>query len=313
DVSDSWIGQSTFKLLFITGGAVATYNSQMLFASMVGQTVGIMEGMRMLTTMKAASSGLKAGAIGMFGLGKSLLMGKRKMLGKNQDGENSGVLNRLQSGGIAKFARFSTKATVGSVLATAGFIGGTVATYKAFGAKGSLKRASKHAIANPTKKLANIVKSKSSQQYVKGTSKHEAHDLKNQFKNQLKTKPLKKENIDSLTNIGETTSAKKAVIYGTTPRYTNKPSNEVDKKIVDKYFENGQSNWYDNQSKNSIEKTKSDWYDTKSLSKKLMIGTKNQTNTTKPKTDWTKNKSNDWKRIKKSMSKDKYQYKKKRK
>ncbi|WP_353306282.1 hypothetical protein [Spiroplasma ixodetis] len=51
DVSNDWIGQSTFKLLFITGGAVATYNSQMLFSSMVGQTVGIMEGMRMLTTI----------------------------------------------------------------------------------------------------------------------------------------------------------------------------------------------------------------------------------------------------------------------
>ncbi|WP_353306380.1 hypothetical protein [Spiroplasma ixodetis] len=177
DVSNNWIGQSTFKLLFITGGAVATYNSQMLFSSMVGQTVGIMEVMRMLTTMKAASSGLKAGAIGMFGLGKSLLIGKRKMLGKNQDGESNGVLNRLQSGGLAKFANFSTKATVGSVLAKAGFIGGSLTTYKTFGAKGSLKRVGKNAIVNPTKKLASIVKTKSSQQYEKGTSKHESHNL----------------------------------------------------------------------------------------------------------------------------------------
>ncbi|MBP1526155.1 MAG: hypothetical protein H9Q67_06670, partial [Spiroplasma ixodetis] len=262
-----WIGQSTFKLLFITGGAVATYNSQMLFASMVGQTVGIMEGMRMLSTMKAASSGLKAGTIGMFGLGKSLLIGKRKMLDKNKNGESSGVLNRLQTGGIARFAKFSTKATVGSVLATAGFIGGTVATYKAFGTKGSLKRAGKHAILNPTKKLANIIKSKSSQQYTKGTVKHEAHDLKNQFKNQLKTKPLKKEEIDN-SIIGSATN--KNVIHGTTPRYTNKPRSEIDQKNVDKYFENGQPNWYDNQSKNNIEKTKNDWFDNKNLGKKPM-------------------------------------------
>ncbi len=192
------------------------------------------------------------------------------MLGKNQDGESNGVLNRLQSGGLAKFAKFSTKTTVGSVLATAGFIGGTVATYKTFGAKGSLKRAGKHAIVIPTKKLANIVKSKSSQQYAKGTSKHESHNLKNQFKKP----PLKKENIDSSTNIGETTSVKKGVIYGTTGRYTNKPSSEVDQKIVDKYFENGQPNWYENQSKNNTEKHKSDWYDTKKLGKKPMRKTK---------------------------------------
>ncbi|CAB1053810.1 Mbov_0396 family ICE element transmembrane protein [Spiroplasma endosymbiont of Danaus chrysippus] len=272
DVSDSWIRQSTFKLLFITGGAVATYNSQMLFASMVGQTVGIMEGMRMLTTMKSASSGLKAGTIGMFGLGKSLLIGKRKMLGKNKDGEGSGVLNRLQSGGLAKFARFSTKATVGSVLATAGFIGGSLATYKTFGVKGSLKRAGKHAIVNPTKKLANIVKSKSSQQYAKGTSKHESHNLKNELKNQFKKTPFKKEDID-LSIVGSATN--KNVIHGTTARYTNKPRSEVDQKIVDKYFENGQPNWYDNQSKNNTEKIKSDWFDTKNLGKKPMRKTKN--------------------------------------
>jgi len=272
DVSDSWIGQSTFKLLFITGGAVATYNSQMLFASMVGQTVGIMEGMRMLTTMKAASSGLKAGATGMFGLGKSLLMGKRKMLGKNQNGETNGVLNRLQSGGIAKFAKFSTKATVGSILATAGFIGGSLATYKTFGAKGSLKRAGKHTIVNPTKKLANIVKSKSSQQYAKGTSKHESHNLKNEFKNQLKTKPLKKLEIDN-SIIGSATNQN--VIYGTTPRYKNKPRSELEKKNVDKYFENGQPDWYDNQFKSNTERTKSDWFDSKNLGKKPMRKTTN--------------------------------------
>ncbi|WP_174479955.1 Mbov_0396 family ICE element transmembrane protein [Spiroplasma endosymbiont of Danaus chrysippus] len=271
DVSDSWIGQSTFKLLFITGGAVATYNSQMLFASMVGQTVGIMEGMRMLTTMKGASSGLKAGTIGMFGLGKSLLIGKRKMLSKNQDGESNGVLNRLQSGGIANFAKFTTKATVGSVLATAGFIGGSLATYKTFGAKGSLKRAGKHAIVNPTKKLASIVKTKSSQQYAKGTSKHESHNLNKKLKTQLKNKPLKKEEIDS-SIIGSATN--KNVIHGTTPRYKNKPRSELEKKNVDKYFENGQPNWYDNQSKNNIEKTKSDWFDTKNLGKKPMRKTK---------------------------------------
>ncbi|KNE88894.1 hypothetical protein PSTG_17660 [Puccinia striiformis f. sp. tritici PST-78] len=189
--------------------------------------------------MKAASSGLKAGAIGMFGLGKSLLMGKRKMLGKNQDGESSGVLNRLQSGGLAKFAKFSTKATVGSVLTTAGFIGGTVATYKTFGAKGSLKRAGKNVIINPTKKLANIVKSKSSQQYAKGTSKHESHNLKQQFKKQFKNKPLKKEEIDN-SIIGSATN--KNVIHGSTARYKNKPHSELEKKNVDKYFENGQPN-----------------------------------------------------------------------
>lgn len=245
DVSDSWIGQSTFKLLFITGGAVVTYNSQMLFASMVGQTVGIMEGMRMLSTMKAASSGLKAAAIGMFGLGKSLFMGKRKMVGKNQDSENSGVLNRLQSGGIAKFTRFSAKATVGSVLATAGFIGGAVVTYKIFGTKGSLKRAGKHAIVNPTKKLASIVKSKSSQQYEKGTSKHESHNLKQQFKNQLKTDIKESKTVGAVDKpiIGNATN--KNVIYGTTPRYTNKPNNKVEKELIDQYFENVQPNWYD--------------------------------------------------------------------
>lgn len=85
----------------------------------------------MLTAMKAASSGLNAGAISKFRLGKSLLMGKRKMLVSKQDGENSAFLNRLQSGRLAKFTRFSTKANVGSVLPTAGFIRGAVATYKA--------------------------------------------------------------------------------------------------------------------------------------------------------------------------------------
>lgn len=242
EVSDRWMGQVAFKLLFITGGAIATLNAQLLFSSMVGQTIGITEGIRMLTTMKAASSGLKAGAIGMFDLGKGLLMGKRKMIPSKQNQETNSLLNRVQSGGLAKFAKFSTKATVGSVLASAGFIGGTLATYKAFGAKGTLKRAGKHAIVNPTKKLANIVKSKSSQQYTKGTSKHESHNLNQKLKKQLKNKPLKKEKIDN-SLVGN--AINKNVIHGTTPRYTNKPRSEVDQKIVDKYFENGQPDWYD--------------------------------------------------------------------
>ncbi|BET39524.1 hypothetical protein [Spiroplasma ixodetis] len=221
--------------------------------------------------MKAASSGLKAGAIGMFGLGKSLLIGKRKMLGKNQDGESNGVWNRLQSGGLAKFANFSTKATVGSVLATAGFIGGSLTTYKTFGAKGSLKRVGKNAIVNPTKKLASIVKTKSSQQYAKGISKHESHNLNQKLKKQLKTKPLKKEEVDN-SIIGSATN--KNVIHGTKQRYKNKTSNEFDKKIVDKYFENGQPNWYENQSKNKFEKSTSDWFANKNLGKKPMRKTK---------------------------------------
>ncbi|MBP1525581.1 MAG: hypothetical protein H9Q67_03625, partial [Spiroplasma ixodetis] len=130
----------------------------------------------------------------------------------------------------------------GSVLATAGFIGGAVATYKTFGAKGSLKRVGKHAIVNPTKKLANIIKSKSSQQYVKGTSKHASHNLNQKLKKQLKTKPLKKEEIDN-SIIGSATN--KNVIHGTTPRYKNKPRSELEKKNIDKYFENGQPDWYD--------------------------------------------------------------------
>lgn len=83
---------------------------------------------------------------------------------------------------------------------------------------------------------------------------------------------MSKEEIDN-SIIGSATN--KNVIHGTTPRYKNKPRNELEKKNVDKYFENGQPNWYDNQFKSNTERTKSDWFDTKNLGKKPMRKTKN--------------------------------------
>ncbi|BET37516.1 hypothetical protein [Spiroplasma ixodetis] len=44
---------------------------------------------------------------------------------------------------------------------------------------------------------------------------------------------------------------------------------------MDKYFENGQPNWYENQSKNKFEKSTSDWFANKNLGKKPMRKTKN--------------------------------------
>lgn len=139
-------------------------------SSLVGPTVGIMEGMRMLSTMKAASSGAKAGTLGMLGVGKGLLMGKRKIVGSKSN-DNNGIVSALKSGGIARTTSFATKATVGSALATAGFIGGAIATYKTVGVRETVKRARKQII-TPVTSIGKVIKNKTTNSFNTGMNKH---------------------------------------------------------------------------------------------------------------------------------------------
>lgn len=169
-VSSNWVGQTAFKLLFIAGGAVASYSAQMLFSSLVGETVGIMDGLSMLFTAKAATAGIKAGTLGMLTVGKGLIMGKSKLL-RNNDGSSPGIGAALKAGKIAKTTSFITKATVGSVLTSAGFIGGTISNLKTLGVKETLKRTGSQAI-KPINKVGTIVKSKISDSYNAGKIKH---------------------------------------------------------------------------------------------------------------------------------------------
>ncbi|WP_308150277.1 Mbov_0396 family ICE element transmembrane protein [Spiroplasma sp. AdecLV25b] len=175
EVSDSWMGQTAFKLLFIAGGAIATLNAQMLFSAMVGQTVGVMEGMRMLSTMKAASSGVKAGTLGMLGVGKGLVWGKKKTFGNASIGAS--VAGGLASGVIGKTVGFATKATIGSVLATAGFIAGTKHSIQKHGWKDGTKQGAKvlgKQTVKPAVALGKIVKEKTTKSYNAGLNKHSA-------------------------------------------------------------------------------------------------------------------------------------------
>ncbi len=68
EISSSWMAKSAFHLLFISGGAIATYQAQQIFSYFVGRTVGLADGISMLTTLKAGSIGLKSAALGTLGV-----------------------------------------------------------------------------------------------------------------------------------------------------------------------------------------------------------------------------------------------------
>ena len=56
------------QLVFVCGAAIATLQSQTLFAGLAGATVGISDGISMLTTASVAGSALnnvRAGAMGV--------------------------------------------------------------------------------------------------------------------------------------------------------------------------------------------------------------------------------------------------------
>ncbi len=98
----SWFSKITLQLLFLTGGAIAVVQSQVLFSNLIGGNVGISEGMSMLTTAKIASGGIKAGGAGILGGLKVALGGKRGFSSRNNN-SSGGLLNGQNNQGNLKF------------------------------------------------------------------------------------------------------------------------------------------------------------------------------------------------------------------
>lgn len=282
EVSSTWTGQAAFKLLFIAGGAIATLNAQLLFSSLVGSTVGIADGLSMLTSMKAASLGAKAGTLGMLGVGKGLLWGgKKAAMTKGVAG--STLVSGFASGGIARTASFATKATVGSALAGAGFITGGIASISTFGLKGTAQRVGQQ-IAKPVTSLGKLIKNKGIAGFNVG-NKHETTNLQRALKNQLQTEPInivKPKKTSSFTQDDKTAVAK-SYTYGSniiknsneTKHHSQQPNLHLKND-----FENLKQNQKQNKTNDSIlerwnwenlskteEKEAKEWY-----SKKLQDG-----------------------------------------
>ena len=174
-VSDSWAGQTAFKLLFIAGGAISSYQAQILFSTLVGTTVGITDGIGMLISMKAATSGVKAGTLGMLGVGKGLLVGKKTFIQSASQTKSltSGAIGALGSGTLSRTASFATKATVGTLLSTAGFIAGTKRSIQTHGVKDGSKLVGKQII-KPVTSIGKVIKDKTATAYNSGLNKHNA-------------------------------------------------------------------------------------------------------------------------------------------
>ncbi len=180
----SWYSKITLQLLFLTGGAIAVVQSQVLFSNLIGGSVGISEGMSMLTTAKIASGGIKAGGVGVLGGLKLALGGKRGFSRKNNNSGSTGggltgnqnrlklhqKLNPLHSGvprssyHAVKTAGKGAKYTVGGVLGGLGFLGGGL--HSAYRFVKNPRKSTKMAL-NKTKsgisKSSNFVKSKMKQ------------------------------------------------------------------------------------------------------------------------------------------------------
>lgn len=151
NLSSDWVGQATFQLLFLAGGAVAVLDAQLLFSTLIGNTVGVHDGLNMLIANKNVNKGLKTGTLGAMGVGTNLMAGKKGLLFRS--GTKGGIREGIKSSGIAKAVGFATKTTVGKVLSGTGFINGTNSSI----AKSPVLNG---AIQKPVKNLGKIIKNK---------------------------------------------------------------------------------------------------------------------------------------------------------
>lgn len=171
EISSSWMAKSAFQLLFISGGAIATYQAQQIFSYFVGQTVGLADGISMLTTLKAGSIGLKSATLGTLGVAGGILFGRKNKKGFN----NVASSNTKSMGGVVGIGTSVAKTTVSSVLTTAGFISGVHHVRKNQGWKKASKSVGKSIISVPAKPMNNLadqIINKTNEQLAKGKNVH---------------------------------------------------------------------------------------------------------------------------------------------
>lgn len=181
-LSSSEFGKQLFIILFLCGGGLATLGFSNIIASLVGEGVGISEGM---ASMRSTFAGMGFAATGMGMVGKALGFAKGKSGGKRLLGRNNN-----SAGGIASATQFAQQMAgtdrvmdagpikpspnwakrgipgllFGAVGATVGVGTGMHAARKAGGAKGVFKQVGK-GIARPFKWFGNAV----NPELVKGT------------------------------------------------------------------------------------------------------------------------------------------------
>ena len=195
-IGNNWFTHTAFALLFICGGAIAVLQSQTIFSNLVGATVGIQDGMAMLTTVKSAGLGTKAGALGMLGVGKGILMGRNRQR-FNQNLSIGDSLKANASGGLAGQGGSHRKiggvlgvsrATTAGVLAGAGFVAGAITSGRSQGWKNTAQLGVKsvgRGVAVAPKKLAKAVATP----YQKGHAVHKTlHTTDNKFTAKQKQK-----------------------------------------------------------------------------------------------------------------------------
>lgn len=176
----AWYQKTALALLFICGGAVATLQSQQLFATLVGHTVGIQDGLSMLATTKAGIGNIKAKTLSVIGFGRGLRRGGREYL-TDTNGNKTKIQYQPGWHGMGQRIHHGAKNSASAILKTAGFLAGAVKSTKNLGIKKTVGLGTQ-AIVNKTKWYAKQKIKKSIQtHFQKGMGKH--HTVNNHKKN----------------------------------------------------------------------------------------------------------------------------------